>query len=551
MVKNVKIIFLGGVGEIGRNMTALECGDDIIVIDAGLGFADAIEMPGIDYVAQDLTYLLKNKNKVRAYVVTHGHEDHIGAMPYVLGQVPATIYGSRITLALIDNKLREHKGIKVKAVSVRPRSVVTIGSFNIEFIHVNHSIPGCFALSITTPVGIIFHSGDFKIDFTPVDGNPMDLTRIGEIGKKGVALMLCESTNVERKGFTLSETSVGEKMEELFVKNMEKRLFVATFASNVHRVQQLLDLATKYKRKVAFAGRSMINVSDIAIKLGEMRPVEKNQIIDIVQVPNHAEKDVLVVLTGSQGEPGSALQRMSIGDFNKIHIGPKDTVILSSSPIPGNEKAVNNVVNRLIHRGAHVVYESLAEVHVSGHACEEEIKILHALVKPTYLIPVHGEHKHLKKHAALAVRLGMHKRNIAIAELGEVWELSPNSLKKLGSVPSNEVLIDGSGQCTIESPVLRDRQVMQDSGICVIGIGYNKQSGAVIDELRIATKGLLYQNEHDFYIPELRTLLLGIIAKVGFGDENETRNELRRATQSFFSEKLKRRPAVISMLNAL
>jgi len=550
MAKNLKMVFLGGIGEIGKNMTAFEYGEDIIVLDAGLGFPDESTMPGIDLVVQDITWLIKNKNRVKGYVITHGHEDHIGAMPYVLNDVPATIYGSRLTLALIDNKLREHPGIKVKAVSVRPRSVVQIGGFTVEFIHVNHSIAGAFAIAVTTPVGTVVHSGDFKIDLTPVDNQVIDLGRFAELGRKGVAIFMCESTNVERKGFTMSEKTVGERMGEIFDRNKDKRLFVATFSSNIHRVQQLLDLAQVHKRKVSFSGRSMINVSDTAIKIGELKVQNvKELVIDIAQVPNYKESEVLVILTGSQGEPGSALSRMSNGEFNKIHLGPNDTVIMSSSPIPGNEKSVNVIVNNLIKRGVNVIYESLAEVHVSGHACEEELKLMHALLKPHYFIPVHGEHKHLKKHAELAVRMGMNKRNVVIPEVGDMWELSQNSLKKLATVPSGERLIDGKGSGTCDSNVLRDRTTLSEEGICIVGIGYNRVSGEIISGPDIMTKGLLYMEEMEEVIPEVKKVVAETLAKVSLKEDlTAVRNTIRRDVQNFFFQKKKRRPMVVTML---
>ena len=548
MQKGLKVVFLGGVGEIGKNMTAFEYGDDIIVVDSGLGFPDD-SMPGIDLVVQDVSWLVKNRNRVRAFVITHGHEDHIGSLPYVLADVPATIYGSRLTLALIDNKLREHPGIKVKAVSVKPRSVVDIGSFKVEFVHVNHSVAGCFALAITTPAGVVFHSGDFKIDLTPVDGQVIDLTRIGELGKKGVDLMLCESTNVERRGFSMSETSVGRAMGELFEKYKQTRIFVATFASNVHRIQQLLDLAVRHNRKVAFSGRSMLNVSDAAMKIGEMK-IDKDRLIDIAHVSNFKNEEVLVVLTGSQGEPGSALARMSAGEFNKVHLGPADTVILSSAPIPGNEKSVNTVVNNLVKRGTHVVYESLAEVHVSGHACEEEIKIMHALVKPKFFIPIHGEHKHLKKHKDLAIRMGMQARNVAIPELGDVFELTPNNLRKAGSVPAGIRLIDGKGCGTTDSNVLRDRLQLADDGICIIGVGFNKTTGAITSGPDVTTRGLLFLEEMETMIPELKAEIIKSLEKhnLNGGDLHDIRNAIRKDVQQFFFGRKKRRPLVVTKL---
>lgn len=552
MAKNVKISFLGGVGEIGKNMTVLECEDDMIVLDAGLGFPTD-NMPGIDCVVQDITYLVQNKDKVKAYVVTHGHEDHIGGLPYALAEVPAPVYASRLTLALLDNKLREHPGIKVKAIAVKPRSVITIGVFSIEFVHVNHSIPGTFALSINTPVGIILMMSDFKIDYTPVDAQTTDLTRIGEIGKKGVALMLAESTNIERPGNTISETSVGEKLDGLFAANVGRRMFIATFASNVHRVQQLVDLAEKYKRKIVFCGRSMVNVSDVAVKIGEMR-AKPEGIIDISHIGNYKDGELLFVLTGSQGEPRSALVRMSQGEFQKVHIGTNDTIIFSSSPIPGNEGAVNDVVNNLIKRGAEVVYESLAEVHASGHAHEEEFKLIHTIVRPHFFMPIHGEYKHLKKHVALAQKLGMNSRTTLMPDLGDCFELSPTNLKRIGSVPSGNVLIDGSGSGSAESTVLRDRVSLSEDGICVIGIGYNSQTGAITSGPDVMTRGLLYSEEMIETIEETKAAVIQSITDAGHNlakdDIGEIRNTVRKDIQNFFFKRVKRKPLVITMLQS-
>ena len=388
MTNKVKITFLGGVGEIGKNMTAIEYDNEIIVIDAGLTFPDE-DLPGIDIVIPDITYLTTNKDKVKAIILTHGHEDHIGALPFVLNQLNVPIYGSRLTLALVENKMKEFPNVKYKAISVKPKNVLKLGSFVIEFVKVSHSIAGSLALCITTPVGNIFHTGDFKIDFEPIDGEMTDLVRMGELGKRGIKLLLCESTNVCRKGYSMSERSVGRTLDSIFEKNTERRLFVATFASNIHRMQQILDLAEKYKRKVAFTGRSMINVSEVASKVGELR-YNRDIIVDIDKIDKYEDKELLIVTTGSQGEPMSALTRMAAGEFKKIKLGENDLIIFSASPIPGNEKSVYNVINALYKLGADVIYDELADVHASGHACQEELKTVHSLLRPNFFIPVHG-----------------------------------------------------------------------------------------------------------------------------------------------------------------
>ena len=546
MAKNLKVIFLGGVGEIGKSMTLLECDNEILVIDAGMGFPTD-EMPGIDMVLQDITYLERNKQKVRGYVITHGHEDHIGGLPYALAVAPACVYGSRMSLALIENKLREHPGVKVKAVSVKPRSIVDIGTnFKCEFVHVNHSVPGAFALAVTTPVGIIFITGDFKVDHTPVDAMPIDLTRIGEIGKRGVALMLGECTNVLIEGFSQSETSVGETLDEIFEDSKDRRIFVSTFSSHVHRMQQLLDLAEKYKRRVAFSGRSMINVSDAAIKIGEMKARPAN-IVDIADIGNFEDKELLIILTGSQGQPTSALARMADGEFNKIHIGPNDTIVLSASPVPGNEKMVNNLINALIRRGAEVVY---AEVHASGHACQEEIKLIHTLVKPHFFIPIHGDYKQMKKHIAVAEKLGMNKRCIIMPDLGDCIELTANSMRRIGNVPSGIRLIDGLGSGAHDSNVIRDRQILSEEGVCVIGIGYDKKTGAVHSGPDIMTKGLLYGEEMNESVGGVKGVILATLAELNLAkdDLGDTRAAIRKDVQNYFYKELKRRPIVITML---
>jgi len=552
MAKGVKISFLGGVGEIGKNMYALEYEDDIIVLDAGMGFTDET-MPGIDKVVPDVTYLVQNKDKIKAYVITHGHLDHVGGMAYALQNAPAPVYASRMTLAIIENQLREEPNIKVKAFAVKARSVVEIGAFKVEFIHVNHNIPGAFALSITTPMGVIFFTGDYKIDYTPVDGQMTDIVRIGEIGRKGVALMMGECTNVERPGYSMSEQQVGEHLDAIFEKNKERRIFVASFASNVHRTQSLLDLAAKHNRKVAFGGRSMINISEAAIKIGEMRANQQN-IIDINHVGSYKDSEVLIILTGSQGEPNSALMRMSRGDFNRIQITNNDTVLFASSPIPGNETCVNNCVNNLTKCGAEVVYERLAEIHASGHGCEGEMKMMMALVNPHYFVPVHGEYKMLKRHAELAEKMGVNKRNILTPDLGDVFELTMNSLKKVGCIPSGAVLLDGSGTGTSDSNVLRDRQTLAEEGVCVIGIGFDSKSGDIISGPDIITRGLLYTDELLTHVDDARDAVVQSIANAGLNlakdDVGDIRNQIRKDVQAFFQKVVKRRPVVVVMLQS-
>ena len=469
----LKVRFLGGVGEIGKNMTAIEYGDDIIVIDAGISFPTD-DMPGVDLVIPDVSFLTQNKDKIRGLLLTHGHEDHIGGVPYLLKEVNTPIFGTKLTLTLTENKLIEHD-LKGNLNCVNPGSTINLGCFKIEFINVNHSISGAVAFAITTPVGVIFHSGDYKIDFTPIDGNGMDLTRISEIGKKGVLLMMSDSTNIEIPGYTMSESVVGSTLDTLFSENADRRLIITTFASNVHRLQQILNLAKKYGRKVAFSGRSMVKVSESASKIGELN-IEKGLIIDIDKINKYKEKEILIVSTGSQGEPMSALTRMATGEFNKVVISDKDTVVISASVIPGNERMIYNVINNLYKRGAEVVYESLSPIHVSGHACRDEIKLLHSLVKPKFFIPVHGEYRHLKKHVDLALSLGMKKGSAMICEIGDTVELTKNSMKRGESFVAGSKLVDGVYVNDENSYVIRDRIHLAEDGLIVVVLTINELS---------------------------------------------------------------------------
>ena len=548
MNNKVKITFLGGVGEIGKNMTAIESEDEIIVIDSGLTFPGD-DLPGIDIVIPDISYLLSKKDKVKGIILTHGHEDHIGALPFVLQQLNVPIYGSRLTLALVENKMKEYPKIKFKAISVKPKNVLKLGSFAIEFIHVNHSIAGALALSILTPAGTIIHTGDFKIDHEALDGKVTDLARLGELGKKGVNLLLCESTNVCRKGFSMSEKSVGVTLDKIFSENPNKRLFIATFASNIHRLQQILDLASKYKRKVAFTGRSMINVSEVAMKIGELKYDVKN-IVDIDSIDKYEDKELLIVTTGSQGEPMSALTRMAAGEFKKIKLRENDLIVFSASPIPGNEKSVYNVINSLYKLGADVIYDELAAVHVSGHACEEELKIMHTLVKPKFFMPVHGEYRHLKTHKDLAVRLGMEERNIILPSIGMQVELTPNSIKQIGVVSAGQRLVDGMGIGDMDSNVLKERLQLSEEGICVVVVNINNVAGSVTSDPFIITRGVVYDDEQEEFVADAKAAIVASLKEQDLRavDPAVIKSTIKRNVSNFIFKRTKRRPMILTIV---
>ena len=542
----VKIIFLGGVGEIGKNITAIEYGNDIIVIDCGLAFPSE-DMPGVDLVIPDFTYLKENASKVRGILITHGHEDHIGSLPYLLRDVKAPIYGSQMSLTLIDNKLREHKLTGIKGICVKPGYVVKVGCFNVEFVKVNHSIPGAFALSIDTPAGTIFHTGDFKIDFEPIDGEVIDLARIAEIGRKGVTLMLGESTNVERPGYTISEKRVGENLEKIFLENATRRIFVATFSSNIYRVEQIVDLAIKYNRRVAVVGRSMINNIDAGMKIGAFK-FNKSVFIDIEKIGSLEDKNVLVLSTGSQGEPTSALSRLANGEFTKVEIGDNDTVIFSSSPIPGNENMINAVINNLYKKGAIVITEN---VHSSGHACQEEIKTIHNLVNPKFFSPVHGEYRHLKEHILLSEKIGLPKTNSLIPEIGNVVELTKNTMVLKGNVQAGEQLVDGLGIGDVGSVVLRDRKLLSEDGLVIVVLGVSDSTGELVSEPYLITRGFVYTGEAEELNEEAKRVLHDTIATMNFRenhDWNEIRNQIRKPLRNFFYKKTMRTPMILPIV---
>ena len=544
----LKVIFLGGVGEIGKNMTALEFAGDIIVIDCGSCFPNG-DMPGIDLVIPDTSYLLANKDRVRGIVLTHGHEDHIGALPYVLKDLNVPVYGTKITLTLVEAKLREHKLENTQLNIVKPGSTVQFGCFKVEFVNVSHSIAGSCALAITTPAGVVFHTGDFKVDYTPVDGNVINLQRIAEIGNRGVLLLLAESTNIERPGTSMSETTVGASFNNIFADNTERRIFIATFASNIHRIQQIIDLAVKYKRKVAFCGRSMINISAAAARIGELRYPD-DMVVDIDKIKKVEDKNLVIITTGSQGEPLSALTRMASDEMAKVKLGYNDTVIISASPIPGNERMVYNVINNLYRHGCRVIYESLAEVHVSGHAYQDELKLIHSLIKPKFFMPVHGEHRHQKKHAELAMRRGMASSNIIGPDIGNQVLVTNRSMKIGDNVPAGALLVDGLGVGDVGSTVLRDRKHLAEEGLFVVIVGLDKESGTV-SSVDVVSRGFVYTEDAEELIEEAKRVVERASRKIDLKELEDLtvyKNLIRRELKTFLFRETHRSPMILPVV---
>lgn len=541
----LRVIFLGGVGEIGKNMTALELGEDIMIIDCGSTFPGG-DMPGVDLVIPDANYLIENRDKVRGIVLTHGHEDHIGGLPYILKDLKVPVYGTQLTIAILEAKLREAK-VQANLNVVKPGGVVSLGkSFKVEFVNVSHSIAGSCALSINTPLGLIFHTGDFKVDFTPVKGNIIDLNRIAELGNEGVLLLMCESTNIERAGFSLSESAVGKSINAILQDNTESRVFITTFASNVHRLQQLVDLAEKYKRKVVFAGRSMLNIVDVALSIGEFR-INKDIMVDVDDINKYADKELMIITTGSQGEPMSALSRIANDEFGKIQLHYNDLVIISASPIPGNERMVYNVINNLYRHGAKVIYESLAEVHASGHACREEIKLMHSLLKPKFFIPVHGEHRHLKKHADLAISMGMRPSNIIITDIGDVVEVSDRTFRCTERVRSGALLVDGLGVGEVGSLVLRDRKHLAQEGSISTAVAIDMKSGEILG-VDITSRGFAYTQDTDELLNQCKELVKNVLLGTDIKaqeDWNAVKQNIRKEVKNFIFRKTKRSPMII------
>ncbi|MBS6610928.1 MULTISPECIES: ribonuclease J [Peptoniphilus] len=544
----VKIIPLGGLHEIGKNLTVIEYRDDIIIVDCGMTFPED-EMLGIDVVIPDVTYLENNKDKIRGLVLTHGHEDHIGAIPYVLRKLDLDIYGTALTIGLLENKLKEHRLSRDKLHVVSAGNVVKLGKMEVEWINVNHSIPDACALAIKTPLGYVYHSGDFKVDFTPISGKPIDLTRIAEIGEKGVLAMIGESTNVLRPGYTMSESKVGETFNRLFQNLSENRIIIATFASNVHRVQQIINSAEKYGRKVVLSGRSMINVTETAKKLGQFR-VKKDTFVDIKDMYKYDDSEIVLITTGSQGEPMSALTRIAYGEHRKIELTPNDAIILSATPIPGNENAVTKVINRLLERGAKVIYETLSEIHVSGHACQEELKLILSLIKPKYFIPAHGEVRHLMKHAKIAAQMGIPEDNIFIMENGNCLEISQKDAKLVGDVPSGNILVDGLGVGDVGNIVLRDRKHLSEDGLIIVVITITKE-GKVVSGPDIISRGFVYVRESEDLIEDAKNVVRKILkeeSNENLKDWNGLKSDIRDNLRSYILKNTKRNPMILPII---
>lgn len=545
--KGVKIIPLGGLEQIGMNITAFEYEDSIIVVDCGLSFPDD-EMLGIDLVIPDITYLKENIQKVKGFVITHGHEDHIGALPYVLKEINVPVYATKLTVGIIENKLKEHNLLKsTKRKVIKYGQSINLGCFRIEFIRTNHSIADAAALAIYSPAGIIVHTGDFKIDYTPVFGQTIDLQRFGELGKKGVLALMCDSTNVERPGFTMSERSVGISFDNIFAENKMHRIIIATFASNVDRVQQIINSAVKYGRKVVLEGRSMVNIMSTATELGYIT-VPENVLIETEMMKNYTDDQLVLITTGSQGEAMAALSRIAASTHRKVSIKPGDTVIFSSHPIPGNEKSVNKVINELYRQGANVIYQ---DTHVSGHACQEEIKLIYSLTKPKYAIPVHGEYKHLIKHAELAEKLGINKDNIKIISSGDVLEVSEAKAQIVDKVPAQGILVDGLGVGDVGNIVLRDRQHLSENGLLIVVVTLEKHSNQVLAGPDIVSRGFVYVRESENLMDEARYVVNGALDKCldkGITDWGKIKSEIKDSLSDYLWKKTKRNPMILPII---
>ena len=541
----VKLIPLGGLGEIGKNITVLEYKNDILVIDCGMSFPDD-EMFGIDIVIPDFSYLVKNSEKIRGVILTHGHEDHIGAIPYLLKEINVPIYGTRLTLGLIENKLKEHN-MKANLNVIKAGQTLKLGEFVIETLRMTHSIADALAFAIETPAGVIFHTGDFKVDYTPLDGEPIDLQRLASIGSKGVLLMLADSTNAERKGHTPSERTVGVTLENIF-RNSTSRILIATFASNVHRLQKIIDTAVMFNRKVAISGRSMVNVVSLATEIGYLK-IPANVLVDINKIKHIKDSELIIITTGSQGEPMSALSRIAANEHKAVQIKKGDMVILSSSPIPGNEKTVSNIVNKLFEKGANVIYSDIAEIHVTGHACAEELKLFQMLIKPKYFMPVHGEYRHLREHSKIAEDLGMPKDNIFILSNGEALSLTKNRVVKLKeTVPCSAVMVDGLGIGDVGNIVLRDRKLLSEAGLIILVAAIDKATGEICSGPDIISRGFVYVRESEDLIESAKQVAIDRLERCkqeNIKDWSAMKNAVRSDMQSFIYQRTKRSPVIL------
>lgn len=547
--ENLKIIPLGGLDEIGKNITVFEYGDEIVLVDCGLEFPED-DMLGVDLVIPDVTYLEKNKEKIKGLVVTHGHEDHIGAIPYVLKQINIPIYATRLTIGLIKNKLEEHKLLSsAKLVTVEQGQTINFGNIKVEFIRSSHSIPDSVMLAIHTPVGVVLHTGDFKVDFTPIDDKIMDLGRIAELGNKGILALMSDSTNSERKGFTMSERTIGDVFDKLFLNN-RKRIVVATFASNVHRVQQIVNSAKKYGRKIAVCGRSMINMINTAREIGYIDAPE-NMFIDIDMIKNYTDDQLVIITTGSQGETMSALTRMAAGEHKKVVITPNDMVIISATPIPGNEKLVSNVINALMQIGAEVIYSALENVHVSGHACQEEQKLILALAKPKYFIPVHGEYRQLRAHAETGKTMGIPTENIFILENGKTLELNKKEAKITTSVPCGKILVDGLGVGDVGNIVLRDRQHLSQDGLIVIVMTMDGSTGEIVSGPDVVSRGFVYVRESETLMDDVKKVIKEEVRgfeEDGIRDWSTIKSTLKDDLRDYIFQRTKRNPMILPII---
>ena len=545
----VKIIPLGGVNEIGKNLTAIEYKNDIVVIDCGLKFPDE-DMFGIDLVIPDITYLMKNKEKVSGIFLTHGHEDHIGALPYVLKQLNVPVYGTKLTLGIVETKLKEHGLLSsTELIRVKPRDVIRLNSVSVEFIKTNHSIADSVAIAVHTPLGVVLHTGDFKVDYTPIDGEAMDFARFAELGKKGVLAMVADSTNVEKAGYTNSERIVGESLTRIFGKT-KGRIIIATFASNIHRIQQIIDAASVYGRKVAVSGRSMENIMNVAIELGYIE-VDKDSLVSIDQINKYNNDQIVIITTGSQGEPMSALSRMAASEHRKVNIVEGDTIIISATPIPGNEKLVSKVINQLFKKGAEVIYGSQENIHVSGHACQEELKLMQTLVKPKHFIPVHGEYRHLKQHGELATKLGLDEKSVVIPDVGDIIEVTRNSIKKNGTVASGQIFVDGLGVGDVGNIVLRDRKHLSQDGILTVVVTLSKENKSIVAGPDIISRGFVYVRESEGLMDEARDIVRNTLLdceEKKITDWATLKSNVRDELRTYLYEKTKRKPMILPII---